>query len=49
MSEADITDEEKNYLIEQIVNNVGVSYSEVQSSLKSFENFGKKCEELKFV
>ena len=48
MSEADITDEERNYLIEQIVNNAGVSYSEAELSLKSFKNFGKKVEELKF-
>lgn len=43
----DMTEEEKNDLVERIANITGSSCSEVEMRLKSLENFGKKIEELK--
>lgn len=46
MSEADITVEEIMQLNSQIVRNFGIDSSEAEMIIKSFENFGKKFEEL---
>lgn len=46
MSKADITDEEIIQLNSQIVRNFGIDSIEAEMIIKSFENFGKKFEEL---